>query len=1340
MSGKPPPSSSAAAMARAPVNRRQSSNYAVSSASNPVLKSLGLEEVDPEDVFELQNKEGAGAFGRVFRACYKADPSRLAALKVIPVALEAGQRGEDIENVRKEIQFLRECDHPNVVAFYGAYYKDGALWVAMEYCGGGSVGDVSRARRVHEHEIAVIMRGALHGLAYLHSKKKIHRDIKGGNILLTTSGQVKIADFGVSAQLRDTMSRRGTFVGTPYWMSPEMIQDSDYDYKSDIWSLGITAIELADQKPPLFDEHPMRVLIQIPRNPSPRLKDPSAWSAQFSQFLQFCLEKDPTERPTALECLGHAFIRASEHIEQVFAQGSSAASAGAVVSGQVGQQASDAGLLNGAPPSEAASPAAIDLDTDSPEEKISIGNRHSSLDRTIAGSATRDAIEIAPPELQDALNAPEPASQVPVVVDHNDDNIAEDISRVDDDDASDESDVNEESVASFRDGSQQDSNANLSVAVGRLTRSSSSSSSNGSSSDDDETGEAFSFRQPAIASAASTPPASVAMISGDELLRLSMDESVDFDAHSVSSTAPAAKNTTSSGNHPPTTFKLLLPTVSVSPTHKSKKHPGERFTGSNQFSGGSSKLDASVDTKPFAVVNSVASQQGARRASPAVIAAAPKSLSSVSSSWQNPLSELQPSHPRLNMLLNSISSSSSSLSSTRLFTKLLQDEMQSQVAPENKEPRDLPIRRSQQMAADDKDKVEPAAASRTSTTGSTRLLPRTSSSSGSQYFVSTPFRVAHNMSVTFNPVEARFEGAPVSEEWAILHKQFGIPLKQMRCRTHSNDSVPALLHMLRRELVKRDGLSTKYIYRVSPDQNEARSIKNAIDRGTVEHTRVSDPHVYASLIKMWLRDLPSRLLSTLDMYDLKAVASLDTLEGRASYSGSQMELLCSSFSNSDSVSTKVNAILNRLPQLERAVLDWLLDHMLEVIDKSAVNKMTARSLAIVLAPNLFDFEAVSTTLAGSSSAANCVASFLCVLIARRQRAGRVSNNDSVGNLARSHSFQMQSSLDMLAGLDSKVDASGRRSLVIDEGNNSVSASNPSTSERVSPTKQTSSGDDNEATGSLEDMVKAVVDGLWIELEAQQVMSVDRLHGDDKQAVTAVFEQFQQTILQLFQQFSKRVEDREWAIHVRRKLDTGMDLQDTVVPNSLRHLQRWIKAALGTGEFLVVLRAEKATKDKLARLRNRYPMECGVSTSSATAATGKTLDAAQTHGLFHQIFLATLDASRQNKINQNHDEPAEDEGDEDESKASSQTHDILLDGALQLAGHSNAFERDDVADLEPRAQEIAKLGEREPTIGNLLAGMSRADSIARLDLDAHQQQLTDMVQSTLRIHDLLQQAV
>ncbi|CAK4114892.1 unnamed protein product [Aphanomyces euteiches] len=257
------------------------------------LASLGLSDGDPEEIFDIHSREGAGAFGRVFRASYRTSRKE-AALKVIPIALKPGQYGEDVDNVRREIEFLRECNHPNVVAFYGAYYKDGALWIAMEYCGGGSVGDISRQRKLCEQEISVIMRGALEGLAHLHSKKKIHRDIKGGNILLTAEGYVKIADFGVSAQLRDTLSRRGTFVGTPYWMSPEMIQDCNYDYKADIWSLGITAIELADQRPPLFDEHPMRVLIQIPRNPAPRLKQPQDCMTTITEVSTSALSSQST--------------------------------------------------------------------------------------------------------------------------------------------------------------------------------------------------------------------------------------------------------------------------------------------------------------------------------------------------------------------------------------------------------------------------------------------------------------------------------------------------------------------------------------------------------------------------------------------------------------------------------------------------------------------------------------------------------------------------------------------------------------------------------------------------------------------------------------------------------------------------------------------------------------------------------------------------------------------------------------------------------------------------------------------------------------------------------------
>lgn len=1316
------------------------SNYALSSASNPVLKSLGLEEVDPEDVFEIQNKEGAGAFGRVFRAYYKCNPSKLAALKVIPVALEAGQRGEDIENVRKEIQFLRECDHPNVVAFYGAYYKDGALWVAMEYCGGGSVGDVSRHRRVQEHEIAVIMRGALHGLAYLHSKKKIHRDIKGGNILLTSKGQVKIADFGVSAQLRDTMSRRGTFVGTPYWMSPEMIQDSDYDYKSDIWSLGITAIELADQKPPLFDEHPMRVLIQIPRNPSPQLKTPSAWSPQFSQFLQFCLEKDPKERPTALECLEHSFIRAVDHIEWIFSKGDGGGVATTKLQGKEEEEKSkqrevtdEARSLCVPDSSASASPAAVVLETGESKHPRDASLPH---DLTLASTPARD-----PPASVTANLAP----RYPEVVDDGDQDeggcIAEDISRLDDD-TSDASD--DDSVLSSKSDLHGDNMDLHDVPSSRSSSRSSSSSDGDDERDSAVVGETFNFRQPAEAAVGSTSlspstHASVAMISGDELLQLSVCESVELPSemkilppqHSPRTQSTVATAAATNGSQPPTEFKLL-PTVSTSPLHKSKKYTEERFRASTDFSIGSN-LDTSVETSSASLKPAPAVPPQQQKQSPppcvphsSVITTAPRNLSSVSSSWQNPLSELQSSRSRVNVLLNSISSSPS----TRLFTKLLQDEGGNQrieqdlLSDQNATPR-VP-------AADERNKSASFPAT-TSTTASTRL-PR-SSLSTSGHFVGAPFRVAHDVCVTFNSVEARFEGAPLSEEWVILHEQFGIPLAQMRCCTNRNDCVPALLHMLRRELVKRDGLVCKYIYRVSPDHSEVQSVRKAINSGSVEHTRVSDPHVYASLIKQWLRELPSLLLSALDMRDLRAIAKLETLDARRSSSASADLADISSVDSSshELVSTEVARVLGKLPQQERAVLDWLLDHMLEVVEKSSVNKMTAQSLAVVMAPNLFSCENVSTTLEGLSDAANCIATFLRVLVACRQRARGTSSTSS---LTRSRSFAVRSSQSQSQAETS--DISSRRSISIGNANMSVPITDPSTASEIERPLTADGGILRvDAVGSLEDMVKAVVDGLWIELEARkQVTSVDAFLALEKREASDLFGRFQHSIVRSVQQFSKRPGDREWATKVRTNLENGASLQPAAIPSTLRHLKRWMKAALCFDDFVLVLRAERATKDKLERVRKRYPMECGVSRMSTT---GRNLDPAQTHALFRQIFAATLDESRRRTKQREEEEPAEEEDDDTDKAAVTQKQDALLDGAFHLVRHIAETEKGD-SEISLRAEEIAKSGEREPTIGNLLAGVSRADEITRLHLETQQQQLADMVQSSLRIHELLQRAV
>ncbi|XP_063743215.1 mitogen-activated protein kinase kinase kinase kinase 4-like isoform X8 [Eleginops maclovinus] len=220
--------------------------------------------------------------------------------------------------------------HRNIATYYGAFIKksppghDDQLWLVMEFCGAGSITDLvknTKGNTLKEDWIAYISREILRGLAHLHAHHVIHRDIKGQNVLLTENAEVKLVDFGVSAQLDRTVGRRNTFIGTPYWMAPEVIAcdenpDATYDYRSDLWSCGITAIEMAEGAPPLCDMHPMRALFLIPRNPPPRLKS-KKWSKKFFSFIEGCLVKNYTQRPPTDQLLKHPYIRDQPNERQV---------------------------------------------------------------------------------------------------------------------------------------------------------------------------------------------------------------------------------------------------------------------------------------------------------------------------------------------------------------------------------------------------------------------------------------------------------------------------------------------------------------------------------------------------------------------------------------------------------------------------------------------------------------------------------------------------------------------------------------------------------------------------------------------------------------------------------------------------------------------------------------------------------------------------------------------------------------------------------------------------------------------------------------------------------------
>ncbi|XP_053535750.1 STE20-like serine/threonine-protein kinase isoform X2 [Ictalurus punctatus] len=266
-------------------------------------------DVNPEEVWEIVGELGDGAFGKVYKAQNK-QTGALAAAKVIDTKTE-----EELEDYMVEIDILASCDHEYIVKLLDAFYFESKLWILIEFCAGGAVDAVmlELERPLTEPQIRVVCKQTLDALSYLHENKIIHRDLKAGNILVSADGDVKLADFGVSAKNTRTLQRRDSFIGTPYWMAPEVVmcetsKDRPYDYKADIWSLGVTLIELAQIEPPNHEMNPMRVLLKIAKSEPPTLMQPSRWSPEFSDFLKKALDKNVDHRWSATQLLQHPFV------------------------------------------------------------------------------------------------------------------------------------------------------------------------------------------------------------------------------------------------------------------------------------------------------------------------------------------------------------------------------------------------------------------------------------------------------------------------------------------------------------------------------------------------------------------------------------------------------------------------------------------------------------------------------------------------------------------------------------------------------------------------------------------------------------------------------------------------------------------------------------------------------------------------------------------------------------------------------------------------------------------------------------------------------------------------
>jgi serine/threonine protein kinase len=263
---------------------------------------VGLKYTDPKKEYEFLDKLGEGSYGSVLHAKHL-QTHTLHAIKQVPVE-------DNLSDLLKETEHMMECKCENIVGYDACFLVNNQLWIVMELCTGGSLNDLMKLSKMtlNEEQIAVCVRDILSALAYLHDNGRIHRDIKAGNVLLTSEGVAKLADFGVSGTLSKDTAQRHTVIGTPFWMAPEVIQETGHNYKADIWSLGITLIELAEGHPPLCNLHPLRAIFVIPTRAAPTFTDKTKWSPEMNEFLSLCLTKDATQRPTAKQLQKHPWL------------------------------------------------------------------------------------------------------------------------------------------------------------------------------------------------------------------------------------------------------------------------------------------------------------------------------------------------------------------------------------------------------------------------------------------------------------------------------------------------------------------------------------------------------------------------------------------------------------------------------------------------------------------------------------------------------------------------------------------------------------------------------------------------------------------------------------------------------------------------------------------------------------------------------------------------------------------------------------------------------------------------------------------------------------------------